>query len=70
MTAILCQRISGGGKFGAPYDSTVGVGVGFYVFGLLFLLFIAGGTLKAYWDDKRWTGKVYKLKSKKRRDSN
>ncbi|MCU0369267.1 MAG: hypothetical protein MUF39_10615 [Cyclobacteriaceae bacterium] len=66
MTTILCQRFSGGGKFATPYDSTVGVGPGFYWFGLLFLLFIAGGTLKAYWDDKKWNGKVYKLKDKKR----
>jgi hypothetical protein len=65
MTLILCQRISGGGRFAVPYDSTVGVGKGFYFFGLLFLLFIIGGTLKAFWDDKKWTGKVYKVKGKK-----
>lgn len=63
---FLLQRLNHTNRYyGAPHDSTVGVGPGFYIFGLLFLLFIAGGTLKAYWDDKKWTGKVYKMKGKK-----
>jgi hypothetical protein len=58
-------RLSGGSKYSRPYDSTVGVGAGFYWFAIAFLLFIVFGTLKAYWDDKHWTGKSYPLKGRK-----
>jgi hypothetical protein len=44
-----------------------GVGPGYYWFGAGFLLFIAAGTVKAYYDDKKWNGKVIKMMSKKGR---
>lgn len=52
--------------YAKPHDSTEGVGLGFYLFAFLFLLFIAGGVAKAFWDDRKWRGKVYNLKDRKR----
>ena len=65
MIGIICQYRSGGGKFAAPHDSTVGVGEGFYWFGGFFLLFILLGVIKAYQDDKDWKGSAYRFQGKK-----
>jgi hypothetical protein len=55
----------GGGKFSKPYDSTIGVGPGFYWFAAFFLAFICIGVAKAYWDDKEWRGRFFKLNKKR-----
>jgi hypothetical protein len=65
--AIFCQYRSGGGRFAAPHDSTLGVGEWFYWFGGCFLLFILLGVIKAYWDDKEWNGFAYRYQGKKRK---
>jgi hypothetical protein len=57
-------------RFSTPYDSTIGVGSGFYWVGFFFLLFIVAGTLKAYYDDKKWRGKTYNLVGKKSKMKN
>lgn len=64
---ILLQLNHSRSYYAKPYDSAQGVGIGFYLFAFLFLLFIVGGVAKAYWDEKKWTGKVYKLKDKRSR---
>ena len=48
----------------SPHDSTVGVGAGFYWFAGFFLLFIALGVLKAFWDDSQWRSKVIRFEGK------
>ena len=63
---ILLQLNHSRSYYSKPHDSTIGAGPGFYLFGLLVLLFIVGGTLKAFWDDKNWKGRVYNLKGKRR----
>lgn len=62
MIVILLQNLNPSKtELARPYDSTVGVGTGFYWFGLALLLFIAGGVFKAFLDDKKWRGNFYKL---------
>lgn len=51
----------------APYDSTQGVGAGFYWFAFFFLLFIALGVLKAFWDDPKWRGRVIRNAGKEKK---
>lgn len=58
-----------GGKFTSAWDSTQGVGPGFYWLGAGVLLFIIVGTVKAYYDDKKWDAKVMKMMSRKGRDA-
>jgi hypothetical protein len=48
-----------------PYDSTIGVGAGFYWVSGVFLLFIALGVAKAFWDDSKWNGSAYRFQGKK-----
>jgi hypothetical protein len=55
----------GKGTLAAPYDSTQGVGAGFYWFALFFLLFILLGVLKAFWDDPAWRVRIIKQPEKK-----
>jgi hypothetical protein len=63
---LLFQRgRAGGSKFSRPYDSTIGVGNGFYWFAAFFLAFICIGVGKAYWDDKEWRGRFLKANKKK-----
>lgn len=68
MSSLFCQAkgYTGGGRYAVPHDSTIGVGAGFYWVAAVFLLFLLIGTLKAYYDDKKWTGKTYFLKNKKK----
>jgi hypothetical protein len=53
-------------RLATPYDSTIGVGPGFYWVGFFVLLFLVCGTLKAYHDDRKWRGKTYNLVGKRR----
>jgi hypothetical protein len=58
---IFIQTLNPGkGSFTQPYDSTQGVGSGFYWFAFIFLMFIAGGVLKAFWDDPEWRVRIVK----------
>jgi len=56
----------GRSRFAAPYDSTQGVGAGFYWFAFFILLFIAIGVLKAFWDDPQWRVRIIKNSSKRK----
>ncbi|GHM99911.1 hypothetical protein WSM22_14010 [Cytophagales bacterium WSM2-2] len=52
---ILLQNLNPNrSKYAAPYDSTQGVGKGFYWFAITALFFLALIILKAFWDDKEW----------------
>ena len=51
--------------FAKTYDSTVGVGAGFYWVSSLFLLFLVLGVAKAFWDDSKWKGSAYRFQEKK-----
>lgn len=62
---FLIAGVRGGGGYGRPHDSTIGVGAGFYWFAAAVLLFLVLGTLKAFWDDKNWRGRSFKIEEKK-----
>ena len=66
MIASIFQLNPGRGTLSSPYDSTVHVGAGFYWFSAAFLLFIVLGVLKAYLDDRKWSGKTYNLTGKRK----
>jgi hypothetical protein len=61
------QRVKGGGRYLMPHDSTIGVGAGFYWFAAAVILFLVLGTLKAFWDDKNWRGRSFKIEEKKKK---
>jgi hypothetical protein len=46
-------------RYAAPYDSTQGVGPGFYWFSLIVVIFLALLIFKAFWDDREWRGKYF-----------
>jgi hypothetical protein len=54
-------------RYATPYDSTQGVGAGFYLFGIAVLVLFVLGVLKAFFDDRRWRGKSIQPNFKKRR---
>jgi hypothetical protein len=56
-------------RFARPYDSTAGVGVGFYRVAGLIILLIIMGALKAYWDDKEWKGSSYRFRGRESNQS-
>jgi hypothetical protein len=66
LAIILVAGVRGGSKFATPYDSTIGVGVGFYWFAAVVILFLLFGTLKAFWDDKEWRGRYFGVPEKKK----
>lgn len=65
MILFLLQLNPGRQKLSLPYDSTVGVGAGFYWFSACVLIFVILGVLRTYFDDKKWSGKTYRLDYKR-----
>lgn len=66
---ILWQSSLNPGKshFTTPYDSTVGVGPGFYVFSMVVLVVIALGVGKVWLQDRTWKGRYVDFNSLRNR---